>query len=68
MTQEVFTSEELITSAFFMIGELGVQETATASMLARGLELINAILNGLSAIDVQIPYLTTLNFNFTPIF
>ena len=62
---QVFTTNDVIISSLFLIGELGTNETPDAYMLKTGLELINELLGKWSSDSIYIPYLDTLNFNFT---
>lgn len=64
MAQITRTTNEVITNALFLIGELGVGETPDAFMLETGLEIINELLDKWASDSIYIPFLTTLNFNF----
>lgn len=64
MSQVTRTTNDLIVSSMYLIGELGVGEVPDAFMLSTGLEIINEILDGFSADTIYVPYLTTLNFPF----
>lgn len=66
MTQVVRTTQDLITSSLYLLGELAVNETPDAFMLATGLEIINEIIDGFSVSDIYIPYLEDISFNFVP--
>ncbi len=65
MPQIVRTTNDVIVNSLLLLGELGVGEVADSFMLSTGLELINELLDKFSADSIYIPYLTTLNHNFT---
>lgn len=65
MPQLVRTTNDVIINSLYLLGELGVGEPADAFMLSTGLELINELLDKFSSDSIYIPFLTTLNFNFT---
>lgn len=62
MSQVVRTTNDVITNSLYLLGELGVGETADSFMLSTGLELLNEVLDGLSADSIYIPYLTEIDF------
>jgi len=64
MPQVVLTTNQLITNALYLTGELGVGEVADSFMLSTGLELINELLDKFSLDSIYIPYLTTLSSQF----
>lgn len=64
MGQVSRTTNELIVNSLYLLGELGVGETADAFMLSTGLDLINELLDQFSSDSIYIPYLTTLDFVF----
>jgi hypothetical protein len=64
MSQVTRTTNDLIVSSLYLLGELGVGESPDAMMLSTGLEIINEIIDGFSADSIYISYLTTLDFNF----
>lgn len=64
MPQVVKTTNDVIVSSLFLLGELGIGETPDGYMLQTGLELINELLDKFAADSIYIPYLTTINFNF----
>lgn len=66
MPQLVRTTNDLINSALYLLGELGVGEVPDAFMLTTGLEIINEILDSLSAAKIYIPYTSSINFTLTP--
>lgn len=63
MSQIIPTTNDIITDALFLIGELGTAETPDAFMLRTGLQLINENLNKWTSDSIYIPFLTTLNFD-----
>lgn len=65
MPQNVKTTNDVIINALYLIGELGVGETPDGFMLSTGLELINELLDKFAADSIYIPFLTTIDFNFT---
>lgn len=65
MPQVVRTTNDVITNALYLLGELGVGETPDAFMLSTGLELINELLDKFSADSIYIPFLTTIPYTFT---
>lgn len=65
MPQVVRTTNDLIVNSLYMLGELGVGETPDAFMLSTGLDLINELLDKFSSDSIYIPYLTTLDSQFT---
>jgi hypothetical protein len=66
MTQVSRTVNQLINNSLYLLGELGVNETPDSFMLSTGLDLINELLDKLSADSIYIPYLTTLAFTMVP--
>lgn len=58
------TTNELIINSLYLLGELGVGETADAFMLSTGLDLINELLDKFSLDSIYIPFLTTIDFTF----
>ena len=64
MPQIVRTTNDVITNALFLLGELGVAETPDAFMLKTGLDLINELLDKFASDSMYIPYLTTLDHTF----
>ena len=64
MAQVVRTTNQVIVNALYLLGELGVDETPDAYMLATGLDLINELLDKFSSDSIYIPYLTTLKHQF----
>lgn len=65
MSQIVRTTNDVIINAMYLIGELGVGESPDPFMMATGLDLINELLDKFAADSIYIPYLTTIDFNFT---
>lgn len=65
MSQVVRTTNDVIINALYLLGELGVGETPDPFMLTSGLDLLNELLDKFSADSIYIPYLTTIDFNFT---
>lgn len=65
MPQVVRTTNQLINSSLYLIGELGVDETPDAFMLSTGIEIINELLDSFAVDSIYIPYLTTINSQFT---
>jgi hypothetical protein len=65
MPQVTRTTNDAIVNSLYLLGELGVGEIPDAFMLSTGLELLNELLDKFSSDSIYIPYLTTLNFNFT---
>ncbi len=65
MPQKVYTTNDVIVNALYLLGELGVGEQPDAFMLSTGLELINELLDKFSSDAMYIPYLTTINHIFT---
>lgn len=66
MPQVVRTTNDVIVNALYLLGELGVGETPDGFMLTTGLDLINELLDKFAADSIYIPYLTTINYVFTP--
>lgn len=64
MPQVTRTTNELIVSSLYLLGELGVGEVPDSMMLSTGIEILNEILDGFSADSIYIPFLTTINFTF----
>lgn len=64
MSQLVRTTNDLIISALYLTGELGVAENPDNFMLTTGLELINELFDKFSNSGIYIPYLTTVEFDF----
>ncbi len=64
MPQVVRTTNDVIINSLYLLGELGVGETADSFMLSTGLDLINELLDKFAADSIYIPYLTTLDFTF----
>ncbi len=65
MPQLIRTTNDVIVNSLYLLGELAVGETPDAFMLSTGLELINELLDKFSSDSIYIPFLTTINFNFT---
>lgn len=65
MAQVVRTTNDVIVNSLYLLGELGVGETPDAFMLKTGLELINELLDKFSSDSIYIPFLTTLDHQFT---
>ncbi len=65
MSQVVRTTNDVIINALYLLGELGVGEMPDPFMLTSGLDLLNELLDKFAADSIYIPYLTTINFNFT---
>lgn len=65
MPQITYTTNDAIINSLFLLGELGVGETPDDFMMTTGLELINELLNKFAADSIYIPFLTTIDFNFT---
>lgn len=65
MPQVVRTTNDVIVNSLYLIGELGVGETPDGFMLTTGLDLINELLDKFASDSIYIPFLTTINFNFT---
>ena len=65
MPQAVRTTNDVIINSLYLLGELGVDETPDAFMLRTGLELINELLDKFSSDSIYIPYLTTIDYQFT---
>ncbi len=65
MPQVTRTVNDVIVNSLYLIGELGVGETPDGFMLSTGLDIINELLDKFAADSIYIPFLTTLNFNFT---
>ena len=63
MSQVTRTTNDLIINSLYLLGELGVGETADSFMLSTGLDLINELLDKFASDSIYIPYLTSLNFN-----
>jgi hypothetical protein len=59
------TTNDVIISALYLIGELGVDETPDAFMLSTGLELINELLSKFSASGIYIPFVRDMSGTFT---
>lgn len=66
MVQVVRTTNDVITNALYLIGELGTDENPDAFMLETGLDLLNEIIDKFSSDSIYIPFLTTLNFTMVP--
>jgi len=65
MPQVTRTVNDVIVNSLYLLGELGVGETPDGFMLQTGLELINELLDKFSSDSIYIPFLTTIDFNFT---
>lgn len=65
MAQIVRTTNDVIINSLYLIGELGVGETPDPFMISTGLDLINELLDKFSSDSIYIPFLTTIDFNFT---
>lgn len=65
MPQVVRTTNDVIVNALYLTGELGVGETPDSFMLTTGLDLLNELLDKFAADSIYIPFLTTIDFNFT---
>ncbi len=65
MSQVVRTTNDVIINSLYLIGELAVGESPDGFMLTTGLDLINELLDKFAADSIYIPYLTTVDFNFT---
>jgi len=66
MAQTTRTTNDVIVNALYLIGELGVNETPDAFMLSTGIDIINELLEKFTSSGIYIPFLTTLQFPFTP--
>lgn len=66
MSQVTRTTNELILSSLYLLGELGVGETPDNFMISRGLEILNEILDMFSVDGIYIPYSTTIDFDMVP--
>ncbi len=65
MSQNVWTTTDVIINSLYLIGELGVGETPDSFMLTTGLELINELLDKFASDSIYIPFLTTIDHTFT---
>jgi len=65
MPQANATVNDLIVDSLYLIGELGVGETPDGFMISLGIRLINELLDKFAADSIYIPFLTTIDFNFT---
>ncbi len=65
MSQVVRTTNDVIINSLYLLGELGVGESPDSFMISTGIDLINELLEKFAADSIYIPYLTTLDFNFT---
>ncbi len=65
MSQVVHTTNDVIINSLYLLGELAVGESPDGFMLTTGLDLINELLDKFAADSIYIPYLTTIDFNFT---
>ena len=65
MPQVVRTTNDVIVNALYLVGELGVGETPDGFMLTTGLDLINELIDKFASDSIYIPFLTTIDFNFT---
>jgi hypothetical protein len=63
MPQVTRTTNELIINSLYLVGELGVGETADSFMLSSGLELINELIDKFAADSIYIPFLKELSFD-----
>jgi hypothetical protein len=66
MTQTIRTVNELILSAFQLIGEYGPEEPISGADFQTGFELINLIIDGYSGTDKYIALTKTLEFDLIP--
>jgi len=66
MSQVTRTTNDVIISSLYLLGELGVNEIPDAFMLSTGIELINELLAKFSSDSIYIPFLTTLSFTMVP--
>lgn len=57
-----FTYNQMIVSAYTMIGELAANEVPSADMQATGLEIVNSVINELSVGSIYIPFQSTYTF------
>lgn len=64
MSQTVWTTNDVILHALYLLGELGVGETPDSFMLTTGIELINELLDKFSSDSIYIPFLTPINHQF----
>lgn len=62
MSQNARTINDLITEAFYQIGEYGVGEAIDGYAMVTGLNIINEHLDFLSSANVRIPFLNTIDF------
>lgn len=65
MSQVSRTTNDVIINAAYLIGELGVGESPDNFLITTGLDIINEILDKFSSDSIYIPFLTTIDFNFT---
>lgn len=66
MSQVVRTTNELIVNSLYLSGELGIGEIPDSFMLSTGLDLLNEVLDKLTADSIYIPFLTSLEGVFNP--
>ncbi len=66
MPQVTKTTNQLIISSLYLLGELGTNEIPDAFMLNSGMELINELLTKFAADSIYIPYLTEIKFYMKP--
>lgn len=66
MTQVARTTNDLIDASFRFLGEVGEDEPVTGTELARGLYILNTLIDQFSSGQVYIGFVQKVNFTFTP--
>jgi hypothetical protein len=66
MAQDSRTTNDIINNAFYLIGEITPDVIPPASMIARGLFLLNDLLDSFSGEGIFIPNIKEINVNLTP--
>lgn len=66
MTQDTRTTNDIINNAFYFLGEVTPDVIPSASLVARGLFLLNNILDSFSRLGVYIPLIKEINVQLNP--
>lgn len=66
MSQTIRTVNELISAAFYLIGEFSEEEPITGADFQRGFDIINLVIDSFSGTEHYIPLTKSIEFNLTP--
>lgn len=66
MAQDSRTVNDIINNALYLIAAISPDRIPPASMVSRGLYLLNDMLDSFSSLGVYIPYIKTLDFTMVP--